>query len=84
MGYFEEVAQEGSETDQHNVERSICLHAFSDLSHVPAATFVCLLKDCYSYGMPMKKNAYSGTYTFTMYIYSCHNLDEASSVSLCS
>ena len=50
MGCFEEVTQEGPGTNQHNDERSICLHAFSDLSHVPPATFICLLKDCYVYG----------------------------------
>jgi len=50
MGRFEEVTQEGPGTNQHNDERSICLHAFSDLSHVPPATFICLLKDCYVYG----------------------------------
>ncbi|TVU18952.1 hypothetical protein EJB05_35075 [Eragrostis curvula] len=50
MGCFEEDTQEGPEANEHNAERSICLHAFSDLSHVPAATFMCLLKDCYVYG----------------------------------
>ncbi|TKW27820.1 hypothetical protein SEVIR_3G282600v4 [Setaria viridis] len=50
MGCFEEVSQEGPQTNQHNDERSICLHAFSDLSHVPPATFIYLLKDCYAYG----------------------------------
>jgi hypothetical protein len=70
MGYFEKVALEGSETDQHNVERSICLHAFSDLSHVPAATFVCLLKDCYAYGMPSKKMLILGlTHSLCIFIH---------------
>ena len=55
MGRFEEVTQEGPGTNQHNDERSICLHAFSDLSHVPPATFIYLLKDCYTYGMPTNK-----------------------------
>ncbi|PVH62530.1 hypothetical protein PAHAL_3G316500 [Panicum hallii] len=50
MGCFKEVTQEGPGTNQHNDERSICLHAFSDLSHVPPATFIYLLKDCYVYG----------------------------------
>ncbi|KAJ0979883.1 hypothetical protein J5N97_015357 [Dioscorea zingiberensis] len=37
---------------EENIYRtsSICLHAFSDLSHVPPATFVYLLKECYVCG----------------------------------
>ncbi|RLN29260.1 hypothetical protein C2845_PM05G22560 [Panicum miliaceum] len=50
MGRFEEVTQEGPGTNQHNDEGSICLHTFSNLSHVPPATFIYLLKDCYVYG----------------------------------
>ncbi|AQK93255.1 uncharacterized protein LOC100382828 [Zea mays] len=50
MGRFEQVTPEGPETNQHDEQRSIRLHAFSDLSHVPAATFIYLLKDCYGYG----------------------------------
>lgn len=55
MGCLEEVTQEGPETNQHNDECSICLHAFSDLSHVPPAIFIYLLKDCYVYGMSTNK-----------------------------
>lgn len=50
MGYFEDVRSEGPGTNHHNEQHSICLHAFSDLSHVPAAMFIFLLKDCYAYG----------------------------------
>ena len=55
MGCFEQVTPEGPETNQHDEQRSIRLHAFSDLSHVPAATFIYLLKDCYGYGIPTNK-----------------------------
>ncbi|KAL6865050.1 hypothetical protein ACP4OV_016201 [Aristida adscensionis] len=50
MGCSKEATQEGPEINQHNEQQSICIHAFSDLSHVPAATFVYLLKGCYVYG----------------------------------
>uniref|UniRef100_A0ACD5U4F2 Uncharacterized protein n=3 Tax=Avena sativa TaxID=4498 RepID=A0ACD5U4F2_AVESA len=50
MGRFKAGTQEGSESKPENEDRSICLHSFSDLSHVSAATFMYLLKDCYTYG----------------------------------
>lgn len=50
MGCFKAETQEGCESNQHNEQQSICLHSFSDLSHVSAATFMYLLKDCYLYG----------------------------------
>lgn len=50
MGCFKAETQEGCESNQHIEQRSICLHSFSDLSHVSAATFMYLLKDCYLYG----------------------------------
>ncbi|KAJ6795679.1 Uncharacterized protein M6B38_225930 [Iris pallida] len=36
--------------DYHGQDGAICLHAFSDLSHTSPATFVYLLKECYTYG----------------------------------
>ncbi|XP_015637642.1 uncharacterized protein [Oryza sativa Japonica Group] len=50
MGCSKTQTQEDSEFNQCNEERSLCLHSFSDLSHVSAATFMYLLKDCYLYG----------------------------------
>ncbi|KAF6995515.1 hypothetical protein CFC21_012002 [Triticum aestivum] len=50
MGRLKARAREASESNQKNEHRSICLHSFSDLSHVSAATFMYLLKDCYFYG----------------------------------
>uniref|UniRef100_A0A0E0L1F1 3'-5' exonuclease domain-containing protein n=1 Tax=Oryza punctata TaxID=4537 RepID=A0A0E0L1F1_ORYPU len=50
MGCSKTETQEDSEVNQCNEERSLCLHSFSDLSHVSAATFMYLLKDCYLYG----------------------------------
>ncbi|CAM0955924.1 unnamed protein product [Alopecurus aequalis] len=50
MGCFKTGTEEGSESNPNNENRSICLHSFSDLSHVSAATFMYLLKDCYQYG----------------------------------
>ncbi|KAL6620068.1 hypothetical protein ACP70R_035207 [Stipagrostis hirtigluma subsp. patula] len=50
MGRSKKVTQEGAEINQHNEQRSLCLHAFSDMSRIPAATFVYLLKGCYIYG----------------------------------
>ncbi|XP_051197784.1 uncharacterized protein [Lolium perenne] len=50
MGRLKGGTQEGSEWKPKNKHRSICLHSFSDLSHVSAATFMYLLKDCYLYG----------------------------------
>jgi hypothetical protein len=52
MGCFEQATLEGPETNQHDEQRSMRLLAFSDLSHVPAATFIYLLKDCYGYDIP--------------------------------
>lgn len=50
MGCFKAGAKEDSESNPKNENRSICLHSFSDLSHVSAATFMYLLKDCYLHG----------------------------------
>ncbi|KAG8085284.1 hypothetical protein GUJ93_ZPchr0010g8743 [Zizania palustris] len=50
MDFPEEDTQEGLESNQYNEQRALCLHSFSDLSHVSAATFMYLLKDCYLYG----------------------------------
>ena len=51
MGCLKAGTQEGSESNPKNENRSICLHSFSDLSHVSAATFMYLLKDCYLHGI---------------------------------
>ncbi|KQK06740.1 exonuclease mut-7 homolog isoform X2 [Brachypodium distachyon] len=50
MGCLKAVIQEDYESSQNSEYRSICLHSFSDLSHVSAATFMYLLKDSYLYG----------------------------------
>uniref|UniRef100_A0A8R7K0V8 Uncharacterized protein n=1 Tax=Triticum urartu TaxID=4572 RepID=A0A8R7K0V8_TRIUA len=51
MGRLKARMREAYESNQKNEHRSICLHSFSDLSHVSAATFMYLLKDCYFYGI---------------------------------
>ncbi|GFZ07207.1 polynucleotidyl transferase, ribonuclease H-like superfamily protein [Actinidia rufa] len=44
------VAELQSE-DRTRQEWAICLHAFSDLSHVSPVVFLYLLKECYACGM---------------------------------
>lgn len=51
MGYYRQnIKKEKGNGDYLHENRAICLHAFSDLSHICPATFVYLLKECYVCG----------------------------------
>ncbi|XP_072959906.1 uncharacterized protein [Typha angustifolia] len=51
MGCHWKGTQGGAENVEYiNDKGAICLHAFSDLSHISPATFIFLLKECYIYG----------------------------------
>ncbi|XP_074567364.1 uncharacterized protein LOC141824032 isoform X2 [Curcuma longa] len=51
MGHYRQNIKKGNGNGEHLHEnRAICLHAFSDLSHICPATFVYLLKECYVCG----------------------------------
>lgn len=49
MGLAEHVAEIHNKKD--HATSTLCLHAFSDLAHVPPVVFLYLLKECYFYGM---------------------------------
>nr|XP_019703282.2 uncharacterized protein LOC105036977 [Elaeis guineensis] len=51
MGHYRETPGGGNAIEEYLHENGvICLHAFSDLSHISPATFVYLLKECYVCG----------------------------------
>ncbi|GLT47671.1 hypothetical protein SLA2020_213470 [Shorea laevis] len=50
MGLEENIVRRPDRRNETGQEKTICLHAFSDLAHVSPVVFLYLLKECYFHG----------------------------------